>query len=154
MSLKHEEDTSNNILIVANEESDVEPFKQWFLNSGFHVDLALDAIHAVADAREYHYRWVFIDCQLDEDFAGLDVFWLLKPYINSEHVVMMSREIDKHRIQRVTAQGLHHLIHKPFDLERSHAELDKVFSENERLFKSKTSLFPFKGFFQRFFSTE
>ncbi len=150
--LPENQDASKNILIVTSGTGTADQFKQWFFNSGFHVDIASDAIQAVALVREYHYRLVLIDCQLEEDFAGLDVFWLMKPYVQIDHIVMMSHEIDNHRIQRVSSQGLHHLISKPFDPKRSPKEIEHALAEEEYPEKSRYSFLPFKELFHRIFS--
>ncbi len=154
MKPKSQDSAFNKILLVTNNPRSVEPYKQWFMNAGFLVDTTLDAIQAITQIQEKHYRLVLIDCQLDGEFAGLDVFWLLKPYINSDHIVMLSREIDKYRIQRVTSKGLHHLFPIPFDPKRSPAALEHALAEENHYSTAWNPLVSLKDTFHRVFATK
>ncbi|MGC9329640.1 MAG: response regulator [Candidatus Hinthialibacter sp.] len=152
MSINNPNESSKTILIVASDEKTSAPFKEWFEQAGFSVDIALDAIKAIEYVRENMYQLILIDCQLDEEFAGLDAYWLLKPYIPNNNVIMMSSVVDKRSINRVKSRGLHHLIHKSFEPDHTPYEIEKVLTDMEYSSSDRGSFHPIKNLFHRFFS--
>lgn len=152
MSINNPNELSKTILIVASDEKTSAPFKEWFEQAGFTVDAAFDAIKAIEYVRQNPYHLVLIDCQLDEEFAGLEAYWLLKPYIPNNNVIMMSSVVDKRSMKRVKSRGLHYLIHKSFEPDHSPFEIEKVLTEMEFSSSEKGSFHPIKNLFHRFFS--
>ncbi|MBU0600414.1 response regulator [bacterium] len=120
------------ILIVDDEKDLAITLGDILELEGHQVTSVLDGYKAIEETKNTHYDLILMDIRLP-GINGVETFIQIKKIDPKVKVVMMTGFAVEDLIEEAIKQGAYACIHKPFDLEKVIALVQKVISENKKV---------------------
>jgi DNA-binding NtrC family response regulator len=119
------------ILVVDDRFGDRETLKVILEDKGYRVATAKDGSEAIQMVKGGHYDIIFLDIRLP-DMNGVETFERVKTIDPKAAVIMMTGYTEEELVKRAISQGAYTCIHKPFDMEKVIALVEKIAKEREK----------------------
>ena len=118
------------ILVVDDQFGDRETLKVILEGKGYRVATAKDGTETIQVVKGGHYDIIFLDIRMP-DMNGIETFERVKTIDPRAVVIMMTGYTDEELIERAISQGAYTCIHKPFDMEKLTALVEKIAEEKK-----------------------
>ncbi len=119
------------ILVVDDQFGDRETLKAILQGKGYRVATANDGKETIRMVKEGHYDIIFLDIRLP-DMNGVEIFEGAESLNNKAVVIMMTGYTEEQLIKRAIGSGAYTCIHKPFDMEKVIALVEKIAEEKKK----------------------
>jgi two-component system response regulator HydG len=119
------------ILVVDDQFADRETLKVILEGKGYRVATAKDGTEAIQMVKGGHYDIIFLDIRMP-DMNGVETFERVKRIDPRAAVIMMTGYTDEELMERAISHGAYTCIHKPFDMEKLTAMVEKIAQEKKK----------------------
>jgi two-component system response regulator HydG len=119
------------ILVVDDQFGDRETLKAILEEKGYRVATANDGTETIQMVKGGHYDIIFLDIRLP-DMNGVETFERVKTIDPRAVVIMMTGYTEEQLIKRAIGSGAYTCIHKPFDMEKVIALVEKIAEEKKK----------------------
>jgi len=123
------------ILVVDDEAAIRESLKDWLMEDGYEVGLAVNGLDAVSSVEEQNWDIILLDLKMPE-MDGIEAMEKIKAVSPDSEIIMMTAFATIDTAVKAIKMGAFDYLVKPFDPDEIEIQIKKIVSHNELIMEN------------------